>query len=557
MEPSRLLALALSRPQEALVTARALLESEPDAYHESVARQTMAIVLRDRGDVAAAIRELHTALSLARESGRPDRQTDVMATLGIALAWAGRTGQGLSLLDVAVAQARGVDAGRVLMRRAVVLRNLGRYQSALDDLNRALPLLRRSTDTVWEARSLQHRAEVHLAFGDTARAGADHISAEKLFAANGQELEYAKARQNRGRVAAARGDLPAALGYFDEAARRYAALDIVNPDLAIERCAALMAAGLASDAMREADAVAGVVGRRGGDALRAAELTFAAANAALYAADPVGASQRAERARRSFKVQGRPLWQTRAEFVLVRAQHATGQTTSRLLGRAERIAAQLDEFRDEDAPLAHLLAGRVSLALGRPAQAASHLDLVAGRRRRGPALTRSVGWLGRALQAEAQGNTRATLAACTRGLDTLDEHRLTLAATELRAHASAHGAELALIAQREALRGATTRGCSWHGVSDGAPQRSDTGRSSHLRTTTALRSYLRCGQSPACMTTHEPSEATPPSSTGNGAASNTRYVRAHCGLSETHQSRRRRSTSTNCSPGWAIRSWSS
>ena len=61
-------------------------------------------------------------------------------------------------------------------------------------------------------------------------------------------------------------------------------------------------------------------------------------------------------------------------------------------------------------------------------------------------------WLARALQAEARGNARATLAACARGLDALDEHQMTLGATELRAYGTAHGAELAMLAQRDALR---------------------------------------------------------------------------------------------------------
>ncbi len=41
-------------------------------------------------------------------------------------------------------------------------------------------------------------------------------------------------------------------------------------------------------------------------------------------------------------------------------------------------------------------------------------------------------------------------AACRRGLDLLDEHRFTLGASELRAQATAHGAELAVLAQRHA-----------------------------------------------------------------------------------------------------------
>jgi hypothetical protein len=44
------------------------------------------------------------------------------------------------------------------------------------------------------------------------------------------------------------------------------------------------------------------------------------------------------------------------------------------------------------------------------------------------------------------------LAACRRGLAVLDEHRLTLGATELRARSTAQGAELAAMAQRHAAR---------------------------------------------------------------------------------------------------------
>jgi hypothetical protein len=63
-----------------------------------------------------------------------------------------------------------------------------------------------------------------------------------------------------------------------------------------------------------------------------------------------------------------------------------------------------------------------------------------------------VAWLARALQADARGNVRATVAACSRGLDALDEHQMTLGATELRAYGTAHGAELATLAQHDALR---------------------------------------------------------------------------------------------------------
>src|SRR5262249_24423094 len=124
----------------------------------------------------------------------------------------------------------------------------------------------------------------------------------------------------------------------------------------------------------------------------------------------------------------------------------------RLLAQTEQVASRLDHFRDEDAPRAHLLAGRIALRRGGGAGADEHLERAARSRRRGSALNRSIGWLGQALRGEAEGNAGATLAACARGLDALDEYQSSLGATELRAYATAHGAELALIAQREALR---------------------------------------------------------------------------------------------------------
>ncbi|MZE75019.1 CHAT domain-containing protein, partial [Streptomyces sp. SID5789] len=51
----------------------------------------------------------------------------------------------------------------------------------------------------------------------------------------------------------------------------------------------------------------------------------------------------------------------------------------------------------------------------------------------------------------AAGSARGVLEACRRGLDVLDDHRMTLGASELRARATAQGAELAALAQEASL----------------------------------------------------------------------------------------------------------
>ena len=105
------------------------------------------------------------ALRLARRTGSAEREADVLASLGVALVYAGRTAAGLAAFDRAVRLSNGVLAGRVLHRRGHVLWTLGRYPAALEDLRRAVSVLQRAGDPVWTARALNGRGLVYLAVG--------------------------------------------------------------------------------------------------------------------------------------------------------------------------------------------------------------------------------------------------------------------------------------------------------------------------------------------------------------------------------------------------------
>src|SRR5215469_7213676 len=170
---AELLTLAAARPQEAVAEARAILAKSPEPHDESIARQTLGIVLRDLGELEAAVRELRIALRLARAAGSQDRHADVLATLGTALVYSGRTRSGLSRLNAAASLASGVLAGRVLLRRGIMLLVLGWHREALQDLRRAVTVLRQAHDTIWEARALTWRGDTYLALGATERADAD------------------------------------------------------------------------------------------------------------------------------------------------------------------------------------------------------------------------------------------------------------------------------------------------------------------------------------------------------------------------------------------------
>src|SRR5258708_39912699 len=97
-----LLALALSRPNEAMAAARAIIATGSGPLDASVAHQVIGLVLREFGDINAAIAELRIARRLAARGGSADREADVLGTLGFALVLAGRTTAGRNALNQAV-----------------------------------------------------------------------------------------------------------------------------------------------------------------------------------------------------------------------------------------------------------------------------------------------------------------------------------------------------------------------------------------------------------------------------------------------------------------------
>jgi len=447
-----LLPLALSRPREALVEARAVLAGHPDPHDASVAHQAAGIVLREFGDVRAAVRELRAALRLSRRAGSVEREADVLATLGVALVYAGHTADGLAAFERALWLSRGVVAARVLQRRGCVLWTLGRYPAALGDLTQAVTVLRRAGDELWTARSLNARGIVYLAMGLPARADADLRAAERWFGKTSQVLDASYTVLNRALVAFSLGDLPAALSLLDEVVSRVRPLGVPVTAISIDRCAVLLAAGLADDALAEADAAIHEIERIRGRSTKKAELLLMAANCALAAGRPETALDWANAAHRLSRSQQSAWWKAHASGLLVQARYATGLMTARLLREADQAAVRLEMVGSADVARAHLLAGRVALELGRSGDANRHFLAGAQSRLRGPALSRANGWLSEALRAEAAGQTRRVFSACRHGLAVLDEHQFTLGASELRAQATAHGAELAALGQRHAAR---------------------------------------------------------------------------------------------------------
>ena len=452
-EPDKLLALALSRPSEALAAAREVLAGNATTLQAAVAHQAAGVVFREFGDIREAIKEFKAARRFAREAGDLARESDISASLGIAWVLAGQPRRGLSLLDTAMKHSHGVPAGRILIRRVHAWWVLGRNAEALRDAQAAVSLLAGAGDLVWEARAVVWRAAVYLAMGDIDRADRDYVRAEALWLECGQQAEYASARQERGLAAHARGDLPTALAHLDGAQALFDELGIFVADLFVNKCTVLLAAGLAPDALAEVNAAVARIERDHGSTMRRAELLYSSALAAAATGDFGLAQDRSDEALRLFRHQQRPWWAARAELVLLLCRSAADQDRpAALLQAARRVTARLDELDPVRAVNAHLLTGQLALGAGRREEAARHLRSAANARHRGRLGTRSVGWLAQAAWCEAEQRWRGMLAACDRGLALLDLHLQTLGATELRTLATANGVALADMALRHAVR---------------------------------------------------------------------------------------------------------
>ena len=441
--------LAISRPAYALKVARRILDGSPDPVARSLARQAAGIATRELGDVAGAVRQLRAALADAEVVG-PERVADVESSLGVTLAFAGRVSQGLRHLDKARHAVTDAEAARVLVRRGFVLQIAGRPVEAIRDLEDAACVLAQAGDHLWEARAEINLGQALIDCGRAADADAVLTKAEALLASAGAPFESAVARLNRGLVASLRGEIPQALAHFDQAEKMFAVAGARPPELSEARCAALLAAGLPSDALRAGEEAIELLRQRGASAAFRANALVRAADAALASGKSAISLRYARDATRLFVGQGRQRGRMLARLRVVRARYAAGERSSRLLRNVTEVAHSLETNRLPDVVEAHLLAGQVALDLANEAVAGRHLIRASKGRSSSSAIGRVMGWHAAALRADASGRSRELYECCERGLQALDAHQLTLGALETRAAATAHGASLTLLALRKA-----------------------------------------------------------------------------------------------------------
>ncbi|MEV4056038.1 CHAT domain-containing protein [Amycolatopsis sp. NPDC049688] len=445
--------LAFTAPAKARALAEAALdEANGHAEAAAVAEHALGLAGVSTGRLAEAETRLRAAVRLADGAGLRERAAQTRGVLGYVLALTGRTAGALRELDRAMPELTGPAAARLRMQRAVVLTEISRFGDAAAEFAAALGTLRAAGgDTLIEATIRTNRSIVLARLGDWRGAEDDLRRAEAGFAATGHIGRTAMVWQNRGLAATVRGDVPAALAAYDEAAARYQEAGTDPGLLPIERAETLLSVRLIAEAREAAtDAVAEYERRRNAVDLVQARLVLA--KVALLDGDPETALREATRAQRSAARQRRPGWAALGGYLALRARRDSGLRTTAMLRSGQRTVAALTGAGWMVAALdARLIVASLALALGRPAVAEAELTVVGRAGRGGPAELRARAWHATALLRLVHGDRRGADAAVRAGVRVVDRFRAGLGASELRAHASGHASELTGLGLRLAV----------------------------------------------------------------------------------------------------------
>jgi len=449
--------LVQARPQVARRLAVAAFDaatSSGDVATASMAKRALGLVAKELNDMDAAEAQMRDAVRLGERAGSGARTGEARMSLSLILAHRGRSAAALREADRADGLLRGHDRARVQMQRALVLQHMGRLGEALEGYRRALSGFRRSGDGLWEARVRCNRGVLHAYRGEYRAAEADLLEAERLCEHLDLELLLGMVRHNLGYVYALRGDVPLALRWYDRAEESHGIAGVRRAEALLDRADLLLSVRLVREARVAAEQAVEDFAQ-GRMVARLAEARLTVSHAALLDGDYEAARAAAEQARRAFSRQRRPSWAALARYAGLQAAWCSGERSASTLAAAQRTASALGAagwvVRSLDA---RVLVARIALDLGR-VDVAEHALRVASRARdSGPVELRSRAWHARALLCLARGDRRGGEAALCAGLDVLERYRAVLGATELRATASGHGADLALEGLRLALESA-------------------------------------------------------------------------------------------------------
>lgn len=425
-----------------------------DTETEATAWWALGLAARQLNDLTKAETALSNGLNIAAAKHLSRLQGAILSSLSLVHLYQGHTTTALEEAERSTHRLSGVDLARTEMQIGLILQRLGRFGEALDRYRIALRGLRRGGDRLTQARLLINRGLLYGYRGQLELGIADLRASSDMATDLGQDLLVAICANNLGFLEGRRGDIPAALAWFDRAestldrlGRPPGMIEVVYAD----RARLLLDAGLISEAEQAVtSAFAGL--ENSDNKTDLSEVRLLAAEVALAADRLDDALTHAEMACSEFAEQMRPGWRLLAEYAGVRARFEARTTTVEDADSAGNLATRLAESGlVEESRHCRLLAGRIALDAGQVTEARRWLKLAAGARRTGTSIGRVQAWYAEALLRDAEGNSYGTWRAIEAGRRVIRNYRSTFGARDLRAHAAGHGLDLARLALDHAL----------------------------------------------------------------------------------------------------------
>jgi len=433
-----------SQPVDVAAIARKLLaDNGLDAETAVVARFALGRAQHEQGEIDAACRGLASTADEAAAHGLKNREAHIRGSLAVSLFTHGEADRAFLELAAAESALTGGEHARMVMQRAIILVHAGELTEGRDAFNQALPALVDAGDDLAVARLLISRGVVHSLLGDQTRAEADFLEGADRATILGQTTLAASAHGNVAFSYGRRGDIPAALEWFDRARRTYAETGDPGRYMAIldsDLCDVLLLAGLNEEAT-EAAMRALQATRSGGNAVDEAEAQLRFARCLLANGDYEQAEREATSAARLFSKSEREPWAAQAEYLRAIAAAAAGSKGS--VDELGKIGDRLEQSGwTTEALHVRTLLGLALLEHGQTERAQQHFEAAALARYRGTAVQRAHAWHALAASRRATQNSGGALRALQAGLRVLDKHRMVLGATELRMRSGVHHEEL-------------------------------------------------------------------------------------------------------------------
>ncbi len=370
-------------------------------------------------------------------------QRAVLTTGAIVFAEAGQIEAALDSLDVVAGQCEGVELGRVLVQRALVLHHAGRLGEALESLDRSERLFTDPADPADDRdrwRLHQNRGVILLQHGRLDAAEGDLMAAADLARRLGMTAAEGQCHANAGALYGRSRRLFDALAAFERADRLLTAAgrpDRTSTWMEIDRAEVMMHSGLLDDAVAAAYRALHTA-EPSGNATLVGDALLMCAQTELRADRLRQAIRTAEAARDQMVATGRSEMVAHADGIAARARlrSAVSETAAEAFQRSAVLLERLRRLgwqEQADALVAERF--RAAWRLGEWDPVAVDVEavrLLAFGERRDLAL---LGWFAEAVARSHDGDPLGSVEACTRGLDFLDD--ITAETVDLEARSAA------------------------------------------------------------------------------------------------------------------------